>query len=303
MTDLELMHHYSISAYLALPRGLELRHIWTVEVPALALAYEFLMHQILAMSAYHLAYLRPYNRAHYSIIASQHQNDAVRGLRAMLPQVNETNCHALFVTSSLLSITAFGTLSYPGEATDSHPDIDDFLDVCLLIRGMSHLLDSHLDFIEWGPLNKFLSLGTHESITPLLMSITDRLKKLRIPANEDVGAQTVCQAEVTTLIQWIDHACISSEVPELRTSMTWPIGMTEGYLDLLRRRHPAALIVLGYYCIILNSAGSRFWFLKGWGESILKDASRSSQPGWSRATIPDDLYRAATDMNAVDGAD
>lgn len=281
------MHHYSTAAYLSLPRGLELRNIWQIEVPRLALTYDFLMHQMLAMSAYHLAFLRPYRRGHYSILASQHQNDAVKGLRVILQQTSKENCHAVFVASSLLSISAFGTLSNPDGSSDVQPDIDDLLDVFLLIRGMSQILDAHQETISTGPLGKFLSLGKHESITPQLASITDRLKKLNIPDNADSSAQTLCQTEVSTLVRWIEHAGASSDVPELRVAMTWPIGLAEGYLNLLRNRHPAALIVLGYYCTVLNSAGAMFWFVKGWGESILKDASRSNQPGWSATTIPD----------------
>ncbi|RSL49461.1 hypothetical protein CEP54_012430 [Fusarium duplospermum] len=53
--DLGLMSHYSSITPATLP-GANL-HVWQMEIPSVAAAYPFLMHQILAVSAFHLASL------------------------------------------------------------------------------------------------------------------------------------------------------------------------------------------------------------------------------------------------------
>ncbi|GKT89252.1 DUF814 domain-containing protein [Colletotrichum tofieldiae] len=112
ITDLELMHHYSTTTCLTLPRSNDVSQIWQFEVPRLGLTYMFLMHEILAISALHLGYLHPEQRESYALHASQHQSDAIAGMRESLMQITPDNCHALFGTSSLLVLNAYSTFPY-----------------------------------------------------------------------------------------------------------------------------------------------------------------------------------------------
>ncbi|KAF2452603.1 hypothetical protein BDY21DRAFT_155652 [Lineolata rhizophorae] len=282
ITDLELMHHYTASTFLTLPRGNELPKIWQTEVPRLALAHPFLMHHVLAISAYHLASLYPDRRSLYSVQASQHQNDAIKGLRTSLSQINEGTCHALFAASFILSISAFAIFS-DHKKPDSQPTIDDLLDVFLLIRGMSGIIQTYEETIRQGPLEKLFLFGDHESRTPLLATIVDRLGQLKIPENVEPATRNLCHDGSFKLIEWIAHASANADVPEPRVSITWPIGLSEGFINLLRGRHPAALTVLAYYCVILHSTGSAHWFMQGWGECILRDIAESVERPWSEA--------------------
>lgn len=105
--DLELMHHYTIATSLTLPRANIALHIWQRRMPQLAAHYPFLVNQALAMAALHKSYLQPERRSEYSVLASQHQNRAIAGMRGHLAGITEQNCDALFMTSSLLLICAF----------------------------------------------------------------------------------------------------------------------------------------------------------------------------------------------------
>ncbi len=103
VSDLELLHHFTTSTYKSLPRALEpvMGSVWQVEIPRLAFRHVFLLHQILATAAFHLSRLRPDMRDDYSLMATHHQNLAIQGMRVLLKDLNEENCHAVFATSSL----------------------------------------------------------------------------------------------------------------------------------------------------------------------------------------------------------
>ncbi|ESU08306.1 hypothetical protein FGSG_11537 [Fusarium graminearum PH-1] len=140
LTDLELMHHHSTCTYLTLPRADELQHIWQIEMPKLALRHVYLLHQVLSVSAYHLAHLNP-DRPGFPVCASQHQNEAIKGLRSAIESISQDNCVEIFLASSLLSIGAFAGFST--QSSGQQPSIDDLLDVFVLIRGMSDILNKY----------------------------------------------------------------------------------------------------------------------------------------------------------------
>lgn len=55
---------------------------------------------------------------------------------------------------------------------------------------------------------------------------------------------------------------------ELTVVFMWPPQVSHEYIALLKSRHPAALAILLYYCVMLKSMESEFWLLKGWGPSL-----------------------------------
>ncbi|KAJ2900954.1 hypothetical protein MKZ38_002189 [Zalerion maritima] len=120
VADLELMHHWTTTTYLTLPRANELSHVWKTELVKLALTHELVLHQVLAISAFHLGHLRPEEARKWNMIATQHQREAAMGLWRELANITEDNSHALFAASSLLVIGGYAALSTPHHAGDTH---------------------------------------------------------------------------------------------------------------------------------------------------------------------------------------
>lgn len=77
LRDLKLMHHFTAIAWQILPKGYGRQELWQIELPRLALEHDLLLHQLLAFSAYYLAYSTPDRRTMFLIQASQHQNLAI----------------------------------------------------------------------------------------------------------------------------------------------------------------------------------------------------------------------------------
>ncbi|CRK19325.1 hypothetical protein BN1723_002538 [Verticillium longisporum] len=218
-TDLELMHHYSTSACLTLPRSADLQNVWQLEIPKIALTHVFLLHQVLAFSALHLATLRPERRAAYALTASQHQTDAVAGMRAALPRITAANCDPLFAASSLLLLSAYAM--FPHQQQSSSPDqplpsptVDNILDVFLLIRGMSEILDASELLIRRGTLGHLFAQETAPpTSTPLLDSVAARLMTFNAAIDP---TNVVVARELEGLISWIHRATATTALPENR---------------------------------------------------------------------------------------
>ncbi|GKT63086.1 DUF814 domain-containing protein [Colletotrichum tofieldiae] len=285
ITDLELMHHYSTTTCLTLPRSNDVSQIWQFEVPRLGLTYMFLMHEILAISALHLGYLHPEQRESYALHASQHQSDAIAGMRESLMQITPDNCHALFGTSSLLVLNAYSTFPYQRGSSQNPdvPTVDDILDVFLLVRGMSHILSSSQPIIQAGPFAPFFTEVVTPASTPLLDAVTQHLHNFRSSletCNLDQISKTVVMKEIGVFLEWIIHAVETTAFPEIRVALTWPINLTEEYLQLLRNRDSAALTLLAYYCVVIRSTEATTWFMQGWGINAARAIVSDLDPEW-----------------------
>ncbi|KAI8654709.1 PKS-ER domain-containing protein [Fusarium keratoplasticum] len=75
----------------------------------------------------------------------------------------------------------------------------------------------------------------------------------------------------------------SAASPELNVAIIWPMTLKDGFLDLIRARHPAALVVVAHYCTPnLVSAN-----MQAWQYTTIKDTLESSLTLNEKATPPD----------------
>ncbi|KAF4429137.1 Sterol uptake control protein 2 [Colletotrichum fructicola] len=281
ISDLELMHHYTSVSYRTFSHSSQAQKTLQYDVPREALSYPFLLHQLLAFSAYHLAYLQPDCRHAYLMQAAQHQNDAINGMRGtLLGTISSTNCHALFASSIFLTLSAFATYPSYEKYNPTFSPIDSMLDIFTLTDGMSVILRASDDDLRKGPLREIFIRGPGEPQTPepSLQPLFERLPRLSTRLAEIGAMETSTEGKYT-----INNAVIAlseaiakvstmnamSAPVEFRAVFLWPVLMSSDYLDMLRRRHPAALVVLAHYCVIINMAEPFCWFLNGWARALL----------------------------------
>lgn len=283
---MELMHHFTAITWRTLPQADEMAEIWQLELPQLALSHNFLMHQLLTVAAAHKACLLrrsfPVAAVSYSLRSAEHQDKAIHYLAA-LPAIDDTNCPAIFLTASLLSIAAFPALAEHVQEK-GRPGITELVRVFRLVRGIHDVLAQHQAVLEANPVvGRMLELGECDAETPLLEELTDELTvMLRVLSIGEGGAdddREVCLREaVEDLIYWIRHASGSVREPELRVALTWPARLTEGFLDLVARRDTDALKVVRCYSQILEALGPACWYLEGWGHNVTVDINSITSP-------------------------
>lgn len=285
--DLEVLHHFTTSTYstFMLDTRSEINRLWQMEVPRQAFAHIFLLHLILAVGSYHLAYLHPENRQTCVVRASQHLNAGIRRMRVALSDLSAANCHALFASSSLLFIGSLAALSVnrPNEG----PTVDDLVDVLILVKGIGSVLDSAQDLLRTGPLSELFIRrgGTGEcnlALERVVLAVSDLLVEIA-EIEPDARVRAMIHAETYRMMTVIRAAISTSPVAEYRVVAAWPIQMSDELIPLLRQRNQAALALLSYYCVVFHAAELQgYWFMQGWSAGVIRDISRTTEGPWKR---------------------
>ncbi|KAH6972886.1 C6 zinc finger domain-containing protein [Ilyonectria sp. MPI-CAGE-AT-0026] len=297
--DLELMHHWSTHTHSTLPRAKDANNVWQFEVPKIAIKHQFLMNQLLALSAFHLAYLNPGQRHVYALRASQHQDHAVRLMRTALAEITAENCDALFAASLLCSFGGFSGVT--NQTNGLEPSVDDILDIFLLTRGIDSVLKTEEDNISKGALHEFFGLPKHPvpSMPAGLQALLDKLIDLQLQLEThqlDDHIQALVGAEIISLISCIHYANATAPMPEVRIVSTWPMHFNPDFITLLRQRHPAAVALLAYFCVVVRITESTFWFMKGWGLGVARSIANTIDPLWNSIIEWPMGYIAAQDI-------
>ncbi|KAH6614395.1 hypothetical protein B0J18DRAFT_446954 [Chaetomium sp. MPI-SDFR-AT-0129] len=278
--DLELLHHFITSTYstfLLDPARPETGRLWQVVAPKLAFVHVFLLHQMLAVGGYHLAYLHPENRQAYSLRASQHQNAGIRRMRLALSELSPDNCHALFASSSLLFIGALAASSTNREAAT--PTIDEVVDVLILVKGVGTVLFSSQDLLRSGPLSALLTqTGCAEQPNPALdrvvLAVGDFLVEIAETETDD-RVRAIVHTDAYRLVSAIRESLVKVSGPEYRVVAAWPIQTSDDLIPMLRQRNQAALALLSYYCVVLHAAEMQgYWFMEGWAAGVIQDIAK-----------------------------
>ena len=269
-------------------------HIWQSDIPKLAFAHPFLLHQVLAMAAFHLAYLAPgpgpLRRQHLAQ-ASHHQNSAIQGIRGALADLTPDNCHALFPASSLLSVGALAERAEPflhdsdaGGGTDP-PTIEHLLDVFLLAKGIGSVMGSSASLLFKGPLRGLLAStateGPHPALERLMVQLHNFSDRLGALPPETKHTETI-RAAVVAFVQATQGALSMTDHPEQHLIGAWPMMVTDEFIALLRRRNQMALALLAYFCVIMWHASKLgCWFVDGWGLRVLREIDGVMSPPWN----------------------
>lgn len=276
--DLGLMNHFTSVTSATLP-GANL-HTWRDKVPKVATDYPFLMHQILAVSAFHLATLEPQKRQENLSLGLQHQQHAIRGVYAEISNVTPQNCHALFAASSMLFIGSFAASS-PALHSPLQLEMGHILEIFTLIRGVSGVLTSAKENVRYGILRDFMQCdrysGGSKLLGSLLRSVAGAIDKMD-QADVSTEVKGLVEGAVSGLRDSVGLA--SATTPALNVAVSWPMVLSSGFMALLEAQHPAALVVLVHYCTVLHEGGLHFWFMKDWGSHLMNIILRSLTSKW-----------------------
>ncbi|EMT68817.1 hypothetical protein FOC4_g10004905 [Fusarium odoratissimum] len=283
-SDMELMHHYTSISYATLSNDADVQKFFQQDLPRLGFQHKFLLHQLLAFSGYHLAYLNHDKRHAFFSQASQHQNSAIEGLRTNLGSAHASeHCHTLYAASILLTICSFATFPSYDRFDGPLDPVDNILGVFSLIKGMNMIRLESGGEISTGPLAtlfgrmqcgcpsyKDSGLGI---IRPHVEQLSIALGQTPFLGNDAIHGSFVTQHAVASLSSSIENSIrrpSPTSTASLRASFLWPILIETDYITLLRQRYPAALVVLAFYCTVLRMAEASCWALEGWAESLMK---------------------------------
>ncbi|KAF2734461.1 hypothetical protein EJ04DRAFT_493366 [Polyplosphaeria fusca] len=281
--DLELMHHWTTEAHVHISARDDLRDMFRDAAPKQAIIHHFLMHEILAYSALHLAHERRDQRPAFRALGSHHQDLAIRSMRKMLPNMTPENGPALFMTATLVTVTVFASAS-----TDATVTLDELFDIFSLIVGINSVLASTRTLVASSPFAPCLLINPNvvpqEPIFDLVLAQAPSF----ISAIETLCPEGPVRETALAAVATLKDCIYLSAGPHvdnriLRCLFFCPMRWSADFNALLRERHSAAMAIIALYSIILSDAGWN-WFLEGWAQRVVDAVLDAIEPQW-HATI------------------
>lgn len=289
VTDLRLMHHFTsvVSLDLANDRTPEARALWQVHAVELGFKHHFLLRGILAVSAFHLAFLHPERMAEYAVIGSSHQSIGLNDFQATLPHVNGTNCHALFAFSCLIIVLAFAS-STKAKARDLNSEV---LHWFYLLRGANIVLNMHFEALRSSFLKPLLDEMAHIENTaayrfPQTEQITKLFRICNSKGQDPESAQAYDLAIHSLLSTFIQVSLLRDRGQgTVLATFVWPINLSPRFLDLLEEKQPEAIIILAHYCVLIywsetTDSNEKTWFIVGWARYMLESIREIVPEAW-----------------------
>ncbi|KPM35282.1 hypothetical protein AK830_g11279 [Neonectria ditissima] len=290
-TDAELLLHYTSHTAATLhdsdDLGADIAVFWARNVPQMGLSYPSVLQIACALSGYHRAHSQQAEsdtRAHYLSVARHYAETGLSDLYKTHPNINESNCGALYVAAMLLCYCAFAAgptgpndllICNAGDGASPFwlPRIQgvrlirQMIEPATLFTGLTAPLasppgDSH-DQRPMSLLDEILRAGW---IDPL-----ERLRKW-IASHDSPNTLIYIQALASLSTVYETNYGTSARVhegyPDDRPVLGWLYRLQDLFVAHLQRKEPQALLILAYYVPLLMTL-RRCWFLDGWANHLL----------------------------------
>jgi hypothetical protein len=289
--DSFLLEHYLIHTAPTIGSDPTPLRLWQEAVPLLARSHPFLLHGLLALSALHLAHKTPSSSPFYSeycIAATTHQNIAMPIFRSTIESVTPETCHAVLAFSHLLVLYSFASESQDERLfiVSPTPDLSP-LWLHFLKTGCELLCHVWVD-LENGPVKALVcawdvpDLEDDGERTPLVESLLSV-----IPSKDAADSWT--EEENRTYIDTAillglaftngTHGVTFTTWDALRI---WPMYTPLKYMEMVRDKHPGALILLAHYCVLLKKLEG-YWYFDGRATALLKSVVECLDQKWMAA--------------------
>ena len=282
IADLELMHAwtaYACYGFGDLPNDTT---VWSIDVPQLACQHPFLMHCLLAVSALYMALRRPDQRTKHVSQAESHQSLGLPPYRHVVEDIEgrltEDMSHAIVAFASLTSVYAFA--SHPDEylpstTTFTSSIIPQWLH---LLRGARKITSFKPEWILRGPMAYQLRCPDDIDVDVSYNLEDDQLAALAplISKTEDPEDGLVLSQTLELLRRSFALALQPTPYIGLKLSLFWWVEhVPNRYLELLGEWNQPALILLAYFCVMVERGARTCWYLEGVAERTLLSIEQS----------------------------
>lgn len=283
LDQMHLLYHF-IHGSLGVPvTSVAYNAITPMDMVKEALSYDFLMNELLALSARHLATLEPEKRSLYLNQSKQLQTYALESFTRQQVQATKENCVAVLLFSCMLGTHLLSDIDV---ADDNQDILERFLHYVQVYRGALVVARSAWKFLlqtehkELFQTSRMLirKSGTHEPTTPLTLLIRE---SLGLDEEQKEGSEAALAR-----LQWVFGAYEEngSETPlaECYTMIfAWPLTISTGFVELLRKRRPEALLVLAHFAVLLHWCRCH-WVFGSVGKQLLHGTIAQLGQGWER---------------------
>ncbi|KAI1648352.1 uncharacterized protein F4817DRAFT_334731 [Daldinia loculata] len=285
MTHMELFHHCINSNFDLPPSSEDPEKIASPGmIVEAAISSPFLMNEMLAFAALHLAHLKPAKAQFYKHHAVGLQTHALSMFNREMTGVTSENCLEVLVFTWFMTLH---TLCDTTDSTDPHIFLDQLIHYLQMQRGVRavtaeawHLmLESKMGFVLHEATRIFEEAGPGSHTTELENFIQHS------PAL-DANEKTVCKDALDRLQWFLSRA---DDAKKSGTSLgtpflsliSWPVIIEADFLRLISERKPEALLVLAYYAIPLHFCRD-VWIIRNAGQLLVQSIRLHLDQKWHR---------------------
>jgi hypothetical protein len=285
--ELELLHHYTTTTYLSLSGGASSHDALQISMVHEAFSHDFLMHGILAISALHLARLRPVSASHFQQLATLHYSKGVSLFRPMLDQVTKANAQSIFAFSSLVVCIAFAMPSTLQQTSDPQPPsaatLTGVFEVFDLCRSINHVLRLTWHWLLESPMAPLLRIKPQRPSS--LLAYDDALALDLLETHIDQHALTEdCKSEYLEALNELRNIYAYSHAAAEHKSaiLAWPVLVPLAFYQAMREGEPLATVVLSFYGALLHDLRNTWW-VNSTGMRVVSTCSDQLDGNWERA--------------------
>jgi Fungal specific transcription factor domain len=275
------MHHWASRTRSVIPCQPRSENVWRDFVTNQALEYDFLLHALFAVSAFHLAATEAEDRQIHKDLGMEHHSLSISLAQPALKDINTNNCHALFAFSCFTAIVSFAT---PHLTTPKALDpLKEVIDGFLLWRGISAVVESCFEAIAQGPMGTLFYLPDHKRPDHLAEDMKQSLQVLEERKDALDADDTAKQGYAGAIGQlYILFASCTGSHEEFNSETAvfgWPILVPREFIDTLWKSEPMALAILAHYAVMLHRI-SHAWWAASWGLALVEAVDDQLDESW-----------------------
>ncbi|CZR52466.1 uncharacterized protein PAC_02343 [Phialocephala subalpina] len=285
--DLELLHHFSTITYTTLSDRHDLREMWRIQIPKMALKQRFMMHSLFSVTALHIACSAPLeSQSSYIDRAIRHHNIALRHLSAELHNITRENGASLFICATLIVVFSLN-LAFSRPHQEPTGTVEEILGIFRLLRGVRLVLAGMWEWARESEIAPMFvdrdidhTISLPGDVTAALCLLEERNRHLSKPASDTEAYNMAIQGLKDSF-----KVISSSNDPGTRLNrddgmvLGWPITCNQEYIALLGSRQPLALVILAHYAVILHEMRDSWW-VREWGSQLIHDVHQIVGDYW-----------------------
>ncbi|KAK7531326.1 uncharacterized protein J3D65DRAFT_111053 [Phyllosticta citribraziliensis] len=288
LVDLDLMHHFSLEGHGNFFGSPPLSQYWKSLVPKIGFSHPFLLHLALGYAALSLAHARPNRKEHYILHAERHYTVGVRQVTALLPQLNEDNCVALYLSVSVIAIYAMSKGPRPGEYLlfGDHGSAE----WLPLFRGVNSIIGLVYHTLSTGELAimfKYRGVRDYGGSEPTPPTDWRRhLEDFRIFISEsdDPNTETylgeVMRLNQSYLAVWGNQE-EKKQNPYMSSIFAWMYRTSNDFILCIQQKQPLALLIFAFLGVLMTSfPPENHWFMQGWPQHVVAGAYNFLPPDY-----------------------
>ncbi|OQE13660.1 hypothetical protein PENSTE_c050G01178 [Penicillium steckii] len=228
----------------------------------------------MALAAMHLAYIKPEQEAFYIGQADFHHDIALEMGTSELQNITKENASSIYLFSLLICIISCAR----SRRSDNFWEVSDrIIEWLNLSRGTVSILcsDTQSKFLGEGPLAPLFILGYRKSLAWEARPAYNPqfLVDLRQVLEETVQdpSELQCYRESIENLgkSFATISEIGSQSCETTDVFMWLVRSHDHYLYLFHQRKPEALVIFGFFCVIIRELDWTWW-MQGMGSHLLQ---------------------------------